>query len=477
MLMVSGIPPNREAQRVPGEFRPNRAQRLLTLWDGLLAIGILFSLETQLRWGTSSVGPGELSLATWILVLIPVEIWRFRGVVPRPFWDVWRFWAVFAVAQSIGLMVAIVKPELDDLSFVVHDTMAYSLVAAISALLLISRDPGRRLHRIQWMLVLIGCATLPVQVAQAFGVIHIGSINPWYWTRMAGWCDNPNQLALLCLLLGLLALDLAEKAARPRLRLLALVCMFVAFGVGWLSRSNAYVTGIALSALLFALIKTVRWLAEPERRRRVAAALPGALLVLSGCIVGPLALSRSDLLGDIHRAVIRDPKQENEEVGLRVYLWKEALEKSGESAMLGFGPGPHLAIPEVLLANRRDSDVQTATRNPQQEIAPNYETHNTILELLVQGGIIAAVDFLWLGAIAFWRTWRAGRDALCTTLLGMAYYGTFGVIFRHPLVWFTISLALVARPAVRSCFDRSGSRSVRNLARLKPSLHPVQGVV
>src|SRR5260370_42390109 len=98
-------------------------------------------------------------------------------------------------------------------SLLTQEVTAYPLLAAISLLSVAGPDAGSRLHRIAWLLVTIGSAIFALQVAQAWELVSMGSTDPWYWDRLRGWSENPNQLAFLCALLGLLSLPLAHVTA------------------------------------------------------------------------------------------------------------------------------------------------------------------------------------------------------------------------------------------------------------------------
>ena len=128
-----------------------------------------------------------------------------------------------------------------------------------------------------------------------------------------------------------------------------------------------------------------------------------------------------------------------------------------EAAMLGLGPGPHLEIPTAIVVGRRGESTPDLF-HPQLNDTPNFEAHNTMLDLFVQGGVIAAAILGWLAASAVLATHRAKLDALTTLLCGLALYGIFHLIVRHPIVWFAIALCLTtATHARRTSPIRVGS--------------------
>jgi hypothetical protein len=81
--------------------------------------------------------------------------------------------------------------------------------------------------------------------------------------------------------------------------------------------------------------------------------------------------------------------------------------------------------------------------HPEFGFVPNFEAHNTLLDLFIQGGLIAVLSLGWLVATALVATHRAELDALTTMLCGLVIFSIFHLIVRHPVFWFAISLCLV----------------------------------
>jgi hypothetical protein len=77
---------------------------------------------------------------------------------------------------------------------------------------------------------------------------------------------------------------------------------------------------------------------------------------------------------------------------------------------------------------------------------PNFEAHNTLLDLFTQGGLIVVVSFIWIVATAFSVAYQSGQAGLPTLLCGLCIYAVATLIIRHPIFWFAITLCLVARP-------------------------------
>lgn len=442
------------------------ASRIQSSVDWLLAIGVLLALETQLRSATSAAGPGEVFLVAWIggtlaHQAIGPDMGLTRANIP-----VCVFWAVFAFAQCLGMIQTIASGALVDVSLVMHDVFADGLVAAICLILAFDPGAGRRLREIQWRVILAGALLTTLQLANAADLFSLDGVDPWYWDRMRGWCANPNQFALLCLLIAFCSLSFVETETGVK-RATAIVCCGLALVGGWFARSNAYVLVVAAGMGFFAAVKVMRWLLLQERRQLPAlpfAAAVVAILAYLGLILIPLGASPANLVLDAG-SVARDSGNDLEGPGVRIELWKHALHRSANSFMLGYGPGPHLEIPNIVMAGRRSGDDPKNMQHPKDGAAPNFEAHNTVLELLVQGGLIAVLDYLWIVALAIWRSWRAGADGLTAALLAFNGFGSFHVVFRHPFIWLIMCSALAAAAPQTTQRARQATHGRRPLAR------------
>src|SRR4029077_378542 len=96
--------------------------------------------------------------------------------------------------------------------------------------------------------------------------------------------------------------------------------------------------------------------------------------------------------------------------------------------MLGLGPGPHISIPDSIVAARHYKNEPENLDHPAVNGIPNFEAHNTIMDLLVQGGLVAVLGFIWLAATTFAATYRANLVALTALLVGLGVLSNFHLI-------------------------------------------------
>jgi O-antigen ligase len=346
--------------------------------------------------------------------------------------------------------------------------MAYLLLAAVSCLSLVNSAAGPRLRRVAWLLISLGSVWLALQVGQAWELYPVPFADPWFWERFRGWSSNPNQLSLICAVLGLTALYIADSASRPSERIAATACLILPVYVGRLTQSDTFTLALLATGPLFLAVKLPLLLSSNRKLTFQSAAALIAVIALPMLVVAaiPLLASGSFRAENIAMQLAKNNgKSADEEADLRLFLWGEALRRGVDSGLLGLGPGPHLQIPPSIVAGRSATgQLDNVDRHPEQTSAANFEAHNTVLDLFTQGGLIAVVSFLWLMATAFVVACKARMAGLATLLGGLAIYSTTGLIVRSPLIWFAIALGLIAQGAVGKV-----SASVRG-----PMPHPLR---
>lgn len=417
--------------------------------DALLALGLLLSTAAQLRvpgMPVAEIGPGEIFLGIWILLSLGYEAGRLGPPSTPALSRLLLFWLVFALAQSIGLGIGLATEEFRDTESCLHDMLAYLLVAAVSCLVVVLPDTERRLQRIAWMTVAAGAICLVLLLAAGLGTVRIPGIEPWWngWNRFRGWSDNPNQFGLLCSALVILAAHLAETAARPRERLAALLCAVPALVAGLLTKSDSFVLVVLIAGPMFFAIKLWIWLASVERGLSMRAAFASVLvLAIPGFLVAAAPFAPAAFEHAQKFAV--ETMEKNDQAENRFKLWSEAIEIGVGAGMMGLGPGPHL--------------VNKQWKRPPPD---KFEAHFVVLDLFLQGGILASLSYLWLVATTFLVACRGRLVALTTLISTLFVFSMFHFfIFRHPIFWFSVALCLAAGQGARTLERRMRSEPVK----------------
>ena len=371
------------------------------------------------------------------------------------------FWLLFAIALSVGTLAGYALDDRHDADLFFHDVMAYPLLAAISCLSVTGPNASLRLHRVAWLLTGFGSLSLAFQVALAWGLLHSAAIDPWYWDRFRGWSANPIQLALLCAVLTLLSFHLADAATRIGERIAALACAILPIYVGRLTKSDSFSLVLVAAIPIFAALKLrelpVLFAAKLSFRQAFAwliiLALP--LLLISALPLGSLIAIHAE---GVARGIAKDGgKVSQQEAALRFQSWREGISRGLEFGMLGLGPGPHLEIPISLVTARKREVLPKYVDTPAMNGAPNFEAHNTPIDLFTQGGVIAVFSLVWISAVALFNSYKNRLAGLTTLLCGVTVFGLGNLIIRHPLFWFAIALCLVARTGAHMAPARNSS--------------------
>ena len=415
--------------------------------DFLLAVALLLTTATELRSPGSPVGPGEICLVIWITWTVGHSLAQSSLPVTPALFHLFIFWALFGVGQSIGLLSGLSINDTRDWGLFLHDVMAYVLVAAFSCLCVVEAEAELRLHRVAWFMVSLGAVILILQLATAWAWIDLPLIEPWFGDRFRGWSNNPNQLAFLCALQVLLALYLADAATRFASQVMAIACALPAIGIGVLTKTDTFTFALIAACPVFLCVKLRIWLSTPRQvliARAMAALIAiAAVPMLLASAIPLVASSISDPQNLALGLTKNGGKEAVHEADLRLELWGEAIDRGLEAQMLGLGPGPHLPIPASIIAARQtETDLDTGD-HPAVNGTPDFEAHNTFLDLFAQCGLLGVVSFAWIMTTAFFTAVRVRQAGLAALLCGLAVFGLTNMIVRPPIFWFGITLCLV----------------------------------
>ena len=156
-----------------------------------------------------------------------------------------------------------------------HDVMAYPLLAAINCLSVVGPHPEARLRRITWLLCGLGTPIIVAQLADAWGLYDLPSVDPMWWDQFRGWSSNPHQLAVLCMVLGFLSLHLAETSTRLGPRMGALACAIIPVYTGRITGERFVYAHFCAGRPALLAFKCRTWLFSERGRSASGQRLPG----------------------------------------------------------------------------------------------------------------------------------------------------------------------------------------------------------
>lgn len=418
------------------------------LTNSVLALGLALSPASQLRLAGLPVGPSELCLVLWVGLASLAFVLRLQESHGTVFNSLLLFWTLFGLSLLLGTLTGYVIGDLHDSGLFIHDAVAYPLLAAVSLLSVVEPNSLARTNEVARLVVVFGTLLLAVQIFQALTGFELFDLDPWYWDRLRGWSDNPNQLALVCGILAPLAIHVGETSRHPMAFAGSLLSFFVIVSAGFMTKSDTFRLALIGVLAIYTLLKLRTWsqLRQSSLNFKAAVAwiaflaLP-AIAASGGAVVASLG---EGVFGIAKSLAKEGGKVQSAEADLRFLVWREAINRGLESGMLGLGPGPHIAIPASIIAARRhEGNEPKYVEHPEVTDAPNFEAHNTLLDLFTQGGLLALVALSWLAAKSLKLAYRAKQEAQLAMLAGLIIFSVFHLIVRHPLFWFAIGFSLV----------------------------------
>jgi hypothetical protein len=396
--------------------------------NALLAFGLALTTATQMRWPGIPLGIGEASLFLWLGLTLLRQFTGGPVLNHRALLRVGLFWVALTLALSVGTCVALLSNFLF-LESMLHDAEAYLMMAALSCLIITTMDADHALPETLWWLLTFWNIGLVLQIAAGWGLIALPSVDPWYWDRFRGWSENPNQIALICAVLAPLSLHVAVSS-KGLGRVAGLFSCLLTLIMGRLTKSDTFLVSMAVVTGLFMILRLRSWLSSPEYRH----SLRFAIAVLGVAVIVPLSLSLAPFVmaANVEQLALSLTKDGGNEAtkataNLRLYLWGEAWRTGLETGSLGLGPGPHLERP----------------MGPKRAIPVPFETHNTILELFTQGGLLAVMAVCSLFAGTFLVTLRARLDVLAALTAVIVIFSISHFVLRQPIIWFALVLSLI----------------------------------
>lgn len=403
----------------------------------LLSLGLVFSVATQLRLPGLPLGLGEVLLLLWLLTsLVSANNWRSPVLA-----GVLALTLVGALLLSTGYFVTTypaghTRPAAPAL----HDALAYAFCAVLAI------NYARLADKYENSLpaVLLWVFLLSTLLALLLGVITrdwSGMDVMYYHTRWQHLSNNPNQFALLVLPFPFLALHLILRQSEKQDLFMPMLIGLLALGLGWYSQSDAltlaWMGGGLVAALALYGKRPARLISKQylEPHARIIATLLVLLMVTGSAwqwrdVAAQIILGTGTGTGACNQGLVQNLSVvPQNQISIRLCLWRNGLGAIQYAPLTGLGPGPHSGLVEPF---------------------EGEEAHNTLLDWGTQTGLVGMVVLL---AYLLWLLWQVARQRqyeLVAMLLALYGFAMFGDYLRQPLFWIMplLGLELAARSRV-----------------------------
>jgi hypothetical protein len=411
---------------------------------GWVAWAVILTSATQLRAAALPIGPGELLLAAWLVFFGFLVLSGQRVFLGSVFRVLLVYWLIATLLLALGTLVALHLHKLDWQNWL-HHAIALALQASFTCLLAI-RLPGQGdddYYLLVARAALVACFVCGVGLLTlALVAPSMGSIQPWYGYRFRGWAENPNQIALLVLMMPFIGWHLLRRSRgwRPKLLygLAILGCVWVGLAtwsdglrVAWMGSLG----GVGFLLWCRAFRRSSGW-----QMYLTHVTVPALLLVL-GFGLGAQLLERFE-------ATTHDVYSEGDQGDIRIAAWMNGLRAIAYSPLVGLGPGSYSGL-----------------------LAPfqGFEAHNTYIDWGMSTGLLGVALQLALLAWVAWRAWRARSFALLAGFGALFIFSIFAYTLRQPIYWLILVLTVRLSEQPADIGTRQVSRSPTH-----PSKYPLR---
>lgn len=386
----------------------------------LLAVGLVLTTATRLRFSGLPIGPGEILCLIWLLLQVPVFIRERSGLwADTTIRGFVLFWGAMFFSMAVGLVNGLAHPAWDSYRSA-HDVLAFGFASllGIAALSRFRKDAAAAKHLLFLVLLIALSLNIGLWLVAKLQLGTMSAALMYSPTRFQGFANNPNQLALLMVSLPFFGWYFLENSVNKFVKLLSMLAMGVAIFFGLQTGSDALrlslLFGMGVLAIASAhstLYRRTGW------QWRVAAlgvvlgayVLPYTIETLVGLTQEtPVGLTQN---GDLAQNIAADK-------GVRFALWTHAIQVWTEAPIFGFGPGAWSGI-----------------------MAPfeGMEAHNSFLDMGMSAGIVGLLIYL---GILYWLSLHFFNNrcyALLTALGVMVLYSLFHYVLRHPFFWVVLA--------------------------------------
>lgn len=418
----------------------------------LVAFGLLLSIATHLRvLNGGLVGPGEIVVAG-----LAVLGWVFC----KP-WRQWSnpilwFWGLLVLTMTLGALTGKLEGN-----WVIRNTLAYVFIGfAVTGLVgLFSRLSNEALRRMLALLCCFAAAVMwfgfIVYLTGDAAQIQRLAMNDLGAERYAAWSQNPNQLALFFIPLPVWLVALWRDVIKPSWSITVgfYFLLFLLMLMGLLVRSDGLLV-VWIVEFLVLIVLRLRWDLKVSGPSLLYYSLMMVLCVLLvktfahdqmrnsfQCAAQHLSqgmnpwkanCSKSEALEDktLPRIGYSDPLGK---VGERHELWVNGLKAWIEAPLFGHGPGAYSKYSDPVYQ-----------KNMENSGKPREESHNIMIDLMTQGGILLGAGWLALLLYLTIGAWRVRDSYTLSVVLMIGAFTMFHYHLRQPYLWFVLIVSYEA---------------------------------
>lgn len=398
----------------------------------VLSVVVFLSVSTNLRMSGLPVGAGEIGLLVLMVGSIFLKPWQN---ISSPLFLFWlAVWGCTALGYAFGNVVGNLR---------LHNAVAYVYtgILTLTFVTVFSRLKAPDLRRILFYFVLISVGVLFLGLIAYVSLdqttlefLRIDTSNG----RYQAWCQNANQMSLLLVPTPFLILYLWSGSGKTLFKNIGwCLALLLSVAMGLVVRSDAlgFSWILGLIVLVGLCLRNRRWLSYTYLvcvLMIFAIGFSGVRLAAERGWLGQLAQNSLYRKETVLEKVRIGHGETEQKVGIRLQLWKNALHVWEKSPIVGHGPGAY------------SSFDMTATQS-----FDGMEAHNTLIDLMVQGGVLLATAyvglFIWLTSTMLRkRNWLL---FICVIMIFSFEFFMFHI--RQPVLWYYLAWIVQMNMKVR----------------------------
>ncbi|WP_432360348.1 O-antigen ligase family protein [Sporosarcina sp. UB5] len=373
-----------------------------------ISTGLLFTNFTGLRlWGP--VGLGELLLLISSVSLLMYPLSGRNIIVSKKSIEL-----LLLIASFFFLMTVSTVYGLLNYNFVLHDYVAFLLSILLISALAFVENSLKLIDKIMKRFYLLSAGYI------IFLIIYVSFISNtflghnllYYNVRMQGFSTNPNQLALLMVIIVPFSLYFLLKGIYPKL--FNVLVLLGSLYVSLQTYSDALYVAILCGGLVFSFCTIL--VSEKVRKGT-------KIIILLFLSLLPFIVVFIDKMMIIFEAFDKN----NDQASIRLILWKNGLKAFTSSPFWGNGTGAHSGVTGPFM---------------------NFESHNSFIDFISMFGLLG----LLIVAILFTKIVVNNLQSpfFLSVLFSILTFSMFHNTIRQPLVWFFFTVLYLGTNAKKS---------------------------
>lgn len=368
----------------------------------LLPLSLVLIVMTNLRISFLPIGPGEVLLVLWIFKELIYSIFNRSFPTDRRTGIIFRDFLIIFFVMHLGIINASLTSNYR-IEGIIHAQLAHFL-SLFMVLILASPKHYPKLKDYVRTTIVLGTLIF-------FGLYLLNkyagftAIRLMYGgVRFTGGARNPNQLALFLVSQPFLVLYFLVEESRNTKKtsvfIFWIILLVLTIILGLATQSDGLYGTWILSVII---LLTVNIFANLK--------FPSSLLVMLVFFISILLILVINENYRLLQKFIIDWFNELDEGGSRAFLWVEGLKQTFKFPLFGLGSGSFIKLGTL-----------------------QVESHNTFIDLALQGGYIALIIFLiMLGRIV--KGIRK-QPILITAFSSLIIFSMSHYVLRQPIFWF-----------------------------------------